>query len=284
MLKILVLAASGMAGHTIVKYLKSLNKYEIKTTARDSKLIEPDYKLDFSQLSDIEALRGIVLTEKFDYLINCVGLLVKASEEDIELAQEINGCFPHFLEYITVKPKTRVIHLSTDCVFSGEGSGWYKDTDTPDGTGAYAVTKREGEINNKKDLTIRMSIIGDELKSNGTGLFNWFLNQSGEVKGYTKVFWNGVTTLELAKRLEELMLSNITGLYQLAPMFSISKFELLFFIQQLWLKSDIKLIPCDELVQNKTLLCSKPIKYGQKIPCYKKQLEELRYFMENTSE
>ncbi len=284
MRKILVLGSDGMAGHTIVKYLKSLNKYTVKTTARrGSEYIEPDYYLDVLQPVLLEGLKKVVLAEDFDIIINCIGVLVKPSQDKPGVAMAVNMTFPHFLEAITTDTPTKVIHLSTDCVFSGNNSGWYYDTAIPDGEGVYSITKALGELDNTKDLTVRMSIIGNELKDSGSGLFDWFLRQSGEIKGYRQVMWNGVTTLELAKNLERLINTSITGIYQLAPNFSISKYALLKLIQETWMKTDVIINPDDSFNQNKTLKCSKSKEFTPGIPCYRKQLQELKYFMEKSN-
>ena len=191
-----------------------------------------------------------------------LGILVKASENDPENAIFVNSYFPNWLAKITKNTQTKIIHLSTDCVFSGK-TGYYLDTDEPDGTGVYSRSKALGEIVNNKDLTVRMSIIGSELKKGGSGLFSWFLRSKGTVKGYSGALWNGLTTLELAKAIDALIGSDIVGLYQLAPTYSISKYALLKLIKEIWKKKNVKIIPDLGLIQNKTLVNSK-----QQIPNY----------------
>ena len=266
---ILVLGSGGMAGNCIYRYLKSLNKYDIYDVAREQ--FNPEtYVVDIRKnLNFVKRL--ITWRLQPDIIINCIGILVKDSETNPENAMYINGNFPHWLEELTKNKKTKIIHLSTDCVFSGNKiESGYKDTDIPDGIGYYAKSKIIGEINNKKDLTIRMSIIGSELKETGSGLFGWFLRQTGVVNGYSEAYWNGLTTLELAKAIDKLIDADIVGLYQLAPDYKISKYALLELIKVIWNRQDITLVPNDSLKQDKTLINSE-----QEIPNY---IMPLSYF------
>jgi len=274
MKNILVLGASGMAGHTIYKYLK-LSGYNVISTARNDKYIKPDYYLDLT--GNISKVKDIIDKEKIDVVINCIGLLVKECNEDLGKALYANGCFPHCLERITEKTKTKVIHLSTDCVFSGI-KGNYSESDNPDETNNYGRCKRAGEIINRKDLTLRMSIIGNELKENGSGLFHWFINQEGRTSGYTRALWNGITTLELAKQIDRIIDTNLTGLYHLAPDFKISKYNLLKLIAEIFDK-DIIIEKNENLIQDKTLVNNRKKEYDPKIPSYEKQLQEMKEFI-----
>ena len=266
---IMILGASGMAGHTIDDYLRSTGKYDIVTVDRDEKYIIPNYTMDIVT-DEEEDLREIIDVEEPDIIINCIGLLVKACEEDCIKAQFMNSYFPHWLE----KLDSKIIHLSTDCVFNGK-KGNYLDKDKKDGEGWYAVTKAEGEIINNKDLTIRMSIIGKELKENGTGLFDWFLRQKDTITGFDKAYWSGVTTLELAKAIDKLIDSDITGLYQLAPNYKISKYELLKLIAKIWNKTNVTIKRDIINVHDKSLINSKQQIPNYKMPAsYEKMLKE----------
>ena len=267
MKKILILGSNGMAGHTIFSYLSSLNKYEIITVARKM----ADYSIDIEK--NLDYLEDIILYDEFDIIINCIGKLVKASEQDPENAIWINSYFPHWLSKNT---KGKVIHLSTDCVFSGK-KGHYKDTDIADGIGIYARSKVLGELNTKKDLTIRMSIIGNELKKEGSGLFEWFMRQKGTIKGFSECFWSGITCLELAKAIDKLINSDITGLYQLAPNYKISKYNLLNLIKAIWNKQDITILKDCSVKHDKSLINSDKLIPNYKMPIsYTTMLEEMK--------
>jgi dTDP-4-dehydrorhamnose reductase len=119
----------------------------------------------------------------------------------------------------------KIIHLSTDCVFDGKDGG-YTEKSFKNENGIYGLSKNLGEIYGKNSLTIRTSIIGPELK-NGSGLFNWFMNQKGNISGFTKAYWTGVTTLELSKAIDKAIDENIEGLYHIVPNKKISKYDLL---------------------------------------------------------
>jgi len=276
MKKLLILGSSGMAGHMILKYLTSLNKYAIFNVARTE-------VNEHTEIIDLETnrsrLRHYIEDIRPDFIINCVGVLVKPSADNPQRALWLNTELPRWLANITEFTHTKVIHLSTDCVFSGE-NGPYKDTDKPDGKGRYAETKEMGEIINDRDLTIRMSIIGPELKENGSGLFEWFMRQTKPLQGYKEVFWSGVTTLELAIAIDKLIPTNITGLIQLAPSYSISKYDLLKTIAKVWNK-DINIIPTSLVKHNKVLIPSEvKIPYYEMPNSYESMLLQLKEFTE----
>ena len=274
MLKILVLGSNGMAGHIIVNYLNSLNKYTIRTSARSNS----DYNLDIE--TDLDLLLNAIVDFKPDIIINCIGLLIKACNDNPDKAIYINSYFPHWLEKITNNINTKIIHLSTDCVFSGD-KGNYKDTDIKDGIGFYAQSKALGEIINNKDLTIRISIIGSELRKGGSGLFEWFMKQKGVIRGYSECFWSGITTLELAKAIDKLIISDITGLYQLSPNYKISKYDLLNLIKEIWNKTDVIILKDSTVKHNKSLINSDKGIPNYTIPNnYKVMLLEMKEFME----
>jgi len=277
MKKILILGASGMAGHMIFKYLKLFPEYIVLTTARNKKYITPDYYIN--AFDDINIIKNIIVNNELDIIINCIGLLVNECELNIDKALVINCFFPHCLENITKNLKTKIIHLSTDCVFSGK-EGDYYEHDIPDETNNYGQCKTLGEINNNKDLTLRMSIIGDELKTNGSGLFEWFLRQNEAIKGYCNCYWSGITTLELAKQIKKIidLPISLTGLYHLAPDFSINKFELLKLIAEVFNK-DIDIFPDSSVRKNKVLINTRKKDYYPNIPGYRIQLQQLKKFI-----
>lgn len=274
MLKILILGSNGMGGSMIINYLSFLNKYKIFTSARNT----GDFAIDIEK--ELDELEGVIYRKKFDIIINCIGLLVKPCEDRPDRAIYINSYFPHWLERITKNTNTKVIHLSTDCVFSGK-KGNYKDTDIKDGSGFYAESKALGEIINNKDLTLRMSIIGPELKKEGSGLFEWFMRQNGAIRGYFECFWSGCTTLELGKAIDNLMECSLTGLYQLAPKYKISKYNLLNLIKEVWNKTDVTILKDSTVKHDKSLINSNKVISGFTMPNnYKLMLEEMKEFME----
>lgn len=222
--RIIVLGVNGMAGHLITLGLQnSMNQFEVIGIARTSSIINPDVILDVSNFNDLELF---IKKSNADVIINCIGLLNKTAEENPDKAILINSYLPHFLEAITKSTKTKIIHISTDCVFSGK-EGSYVESSMRNGVGYYAQSKALGELNNKKDLTFRTSIIGPELNINGIGLFHWFFNQKNEIKGYTNVFWTGITTLELLKAIKSSIDQDLKGIFHLVNNEKISKYQLL---------------------------------------------------------
>jgi dTDP-4-dehydrorhamnose reductase len=221
-MKVLVIGANGMAGHVITRYLKQQG-HNVSTIARSN----ADLIMNVENFAEVQRLNEV--TNMFDFVINCIGLLVKDSNDRPDRAVFINGWFPHFLEHIFSNSKTRVVHLSTDCVFDGK-KGNYIEPDTHTEMNFYGRSKSLGEINNSKDITFRMSIIGPELKSNGTGLMKWILsNTESTLNGWDNAMWNGITTLELAKCIEKYINDpTITGVYHLVNNDNyISKYDLL---------------------------------------------------------
>ena len=261
-----------MAGHVVTRYLESLKKYNIINVSRsrlDDKTIIVDVK-------NKKLVKTILINEKPDIVVNCIGLLIKASEEHPDLAIYLNSYFPYYLEKLGKIYNFKLIHLSTDCVFSGE-KGNYSETDFKDGRDFYARTKALGEVINDKDLTFRTSIIGPELKKNGTGLFHWFMTQYGKVYGYTKVFWTGVTTLELAKAIDNAIDQDISSLYQLVPEKKISKYDLLNLIKEVWAKP-IEILKDGRIVNDKSLFNNRK-DFDYKISDYRTMLVELFEWM-----
>jgi dTDP-4-dehydrorhamnose reductase len=245
--KILVLGASGMAGHVIATYF-SEQGHEVTALAGSKKLNNDTVLLDLTQRHLVDDfLEG----KQFDVIVNAAGVLVGLSEERKDLAAYMNGYLPHYLEYKFADDKTRIIHLSTDCVFSGKNAPYTEDS-FRDGDTFYDRSKALGEIVNDKDLTFRMSIIGPSLAGGG-GLFHWFYAQTGSVSGYTGSIWNGLTTIELARGIDEAIKQNLTGLYHLVSPTSVSKYELLNMIKDTFVRNDITVESTEGVKHDKTL-------------------------------
>ena len=166
-----------------------------------------------------------------------------------ERAIYLNSYFPHFLKRICKKINSKLIHISTDCVFSGSKGG-YSELDYRDGIGLYAETKKLGEVIDESNLTLRSSIIGPELKKSGVGLFQWFISNEGELQGYTQSIWSGVTTLELARAIKWAIDFDIIGLYHITNGLSISKHDLLKLFK-VHLNRDITIVAVDGKDQDK---------------------------------
>lgn len=229
MKKILILGATGMAGHIVHDYLSSKHKYAIENVSFRSKLNDNTVVID---VRDQCKLSDYILQLKPDIIINCIGVLIKGSSNCPKNAIYLNSYLPHVLSGLTKRLGSQLIHISTDCVFSGD-NGEYTEKSLTDARDIYGRSKILGEINNSQDLTIRTSIIGPELKSNGEGLLHWFFKQN-KVKGYTKAYWSGVTTLELAKAIEYYIDTKTTGLLNLTNGFKVSKYDLLNLVSKIF--------------------------------------------------
>ena len=277
MKRVLIAGAGGMAGHMIYDYLRSTGRYELGATAR--KAVEGIESLPIDIEDDLPAFDEIVKIAEPDFIINCIGLLVKASQECPSEAIYVNSFFPHILEHVTAGTKTKVIHLYTDCVFNGQidADSIYSEGDAPNETNWYGRTKAMGEIINDKDLTVRMSIIGPELKD-GTGLFNWFMKQQGTIRGFAEHHWNGITTLELAKQLYKIMDTDLKGLFHLVPATRITKYDLLSLMNKIFDKN-LTIERVDEGTVNKVLANNRYKDFEPVIPAYEQQLLDLKDWM-----
>ena len=253
MKKVLVIGCKGMAGHVIKTYLESLNNYQVIGIARNVNSTENLFNLD---VSDTNKLEQIIKESSFDIVINCIGLLNKTAEDNPELAVWFNSYFPHLLSNLGNKYGFKLIHISTDCVFSGKEGG-YKENSFKNGNGFYAQSKALGEVINNKDLTFRTSIIGPELKHDGIGLFHWFMNQENEISGFSKAYWTGVTTLELAKGINHSIQQDLKGLYHFVNESKISKYDLINIFNQNFRDNKIKITEDSTYKIDKSLISTR---------------------------
>lgn len=233
MKKIMVLGSTGMAGHLVTKYLEGTIKYEVINVSFRTKLDNNTIIID---IKNDNLLCQLISNIVPDVIINCIGILIRGSKNQPDNAIYINSYFPHHLSLLAKEIGSRIIHISTDCIFSGK-SGSYLESSIPDARNIYGRSKALGELDNDRDLTIRTSIIGPELKNTGEGLFHWLVN-SKNVSGYTQVFWGGVTTLELAKAIEYSIDNSFIGLVNLTNGKKISKYNLLMLIKE---KANLKI-------------------------------------------
>jgi dTDP-4-dehydrorhamnose reductase len=249
-LKVLVLGSTGLIGHQVFNYLDKTEKYELYNITYRKKLNDETILCDVrNQDKFIEIVKSL----SPDVIINCIGILIQGANLDPENAIFINAYFPHRLMSIADELNSKLIHISTDCVFSGKKEMPYIEKDFKDGKDTYAKSKGLGEIINKNHLTLRTSVIGPELKRDGEELFHWFMSQTGEVNGFTKVIWSGVTTLILAKVVDWAIEYKITGLYHVTNNKSIDKHFLLSLIKK-YTKKNISIIPVEDKKTNKSFI------------------------------
>lgn len=264
-----------MAGHLISLYFKEQGHEVVGFARQQSALLDTTVVGD---ASDFPLIQKTIEDGGFDAVINCIGLLNQFAEENKAMAVLFNGYLPHWLTEITKDSTTRIIHMSTDCVFAGNDGPYYEDT-FPNGTTFYDRSKAMGEINTAKDLTFRNSIVGPDIKASGIGLFNWFMKQEGEVSGYTGAIWTGVTTYTLAKAMEQALKENLTGLYNLVNNESINKYELLGLFNTYFRAGDVKINPNDKLQLDKSLR-RKREDFSFVVPSYELQVKEMREWVD----
>lgn len=272
-MRFLILGCNGMAGHLISLYLKE-NGHDVIGFARsESRYIDTI----LGDATDADLIRAIIHEGKYDSVINCIGLLNQFAEKNKSQAVYLNGYLPHYLAEITSGTDTQIIHMSTDCVFSGK-RGQYTETDERDGQTFYDRTKAMGEIEDDKNVTLRQSIVGPDIKANGIGLLNWFMQQKGQVNGYTKAMWTGQTTLQLAKTMEAAATERAHGLYNTVPDTNISKYELLKLFNHYMRNDEININAVDGVNADKSLKRTR-FEFDYRIPDYETQVAELSEWM-----
>lgn len=273
-MKFLVLGATGMAGHTIGLYLWERG-HEVTAFSRRKSFFLQNIVGD---VKDLVLLRELLRAGDYDVIINCVGSLNQFAEQDKANAVYVNSFLPHWLAESIEGSKTRLIHMSTDCVFSGL-QGNYTESALPDGTSFYDRSKALGEIDDEKNLTFRNSIIGPDMSEKGIGLFNWFMKQRGTVKGYTKAIWSGVTTLTLAQAMEKAALDGLSGLYHLTNNESITKYELLRLFNKYFCNNELQIIPTDGVNADKSLVNTRR-DFDFQAPSYEAMIVQMRDWIE----
>lgn len=272
--KVLVLGSTGLIGHQVYNYLKDSDNYELLNVSCRNKIQNDTILLN---ARDEKVFIDKITSISPQYIINCIGILINGSDVDPENSIFLNSYMPHRLTRLADKINAKLIHISTDCVFSGDKKGPYIETDEKDGRGIYAKTKGLGEVINDKHLTLRTSVVGPELKNDGEELFHWFMNQSGDISGYTKAIWSGVTTIELAKAVKWSIDNNITGLYHVTNNSSISKHNLLQLFQK-YTNKDINIKPFDGKNIDKSFIDTRLL-IDYKIPSYDQMISNMVSFI-----
>ncbi len=258
--KILILGATGMLGHVLMRHLSSLPGYEVHGTARSPAIVAKFFPSDLADhfrhdtvdaINIDSVIRALAAVEP-DIVINCIGLIKQLPiAHDPLSAITINAQLPHRISLISKTAGARMIHISTDCVFNGQ-KGHYTENDPSNAEDLYGRTKYLGEVSYPHCITLRTSIIGHELEK-GYGLVDWFLAQHGTVRGFTKAIYSGFPTIELARILSDYILPNekLSGVYHVSSN-PISKFDLLKIIAERY-KKQITLEAYDNFVLDRSL-------------------------------
>ena len=257
-MKILVVGASGMIGSTVLRVMSENKDWEVFGTIRSAsaKYFFPDSiakrLLNGVDVEYPDALMNVLDAIRPNVVINCAGLTKHKPEADDPLISlPINTLMPHRLAGLCKLIGARLVHVSTDCVFSGEKGG-YTETDFADARDVYGKSKAMGEVYSPHTITLRTSTIGHELQSKH-GLLDWFLSQEGDCKGYTRAIFSGLPTVIFAQVIRNVVIPDVelSGLYHVAAK-PINKFELLKMISSLYGKS-IEIIADDMLVIDRSL-------------------------------
>lgn len=273
-MRILVIGGEEIAGRVLVPYLYKQTSYEVYYTTKLKGRERKGLFLDPTDEVMVEKLVDIVAP---DVIVNGTSIINDMARLHEITAYRVNGLLPHQLAKLAKERTIRLIHLSTDGVFSGT-RGDYEERHVPEGTSVYAKTKALGEIRDSSHLTIRVSLIGPE-GGNGIGLFDWFLRQK-EVRGFVNVPWNGITSLELAKFIHFVLEHGrrLNGILHLTAPEKISKYDLLLSIKRLFGRSDIRIQPNDAVELDRTLRSTRR-DVGYQVAPYSVMLTELRDWM-----
>lgn len=256
--KVLVLGATGMLGNAVLRLFAQSAGYEVTGSARSTNA----FRLLPNDLSDrvicgvdvenMDSLVSLFTKTRPDVVINCIGLVKQLAEADDPLAAiPINALLPHRLARLCEVAGARLVHMGTDCVFSG-AKGMYTETDASDAKDLYGRSKYLGEVNYPHAITLRTSIIGHELDG-ARSLIGWFLAQTGVVKGYKKAIFSGLPTVEIARVIRDHVIPHpeLHGVYHVSaePM---NKFDLLTLVAQTYGKA-IEINADDQLVIDRSL-------------------------------
>ena len=208
--------------------------------------------IDGVDVEDSDKLVKVLNQTRPNVVVNCAGLIKHRSDsEDPLVSIPLNTLMPHRLARLCQLFGARVIHISTDCVFSGI-KGSYTEADLPDARDVYGQSKALGEVMYANAITLRTSIIGHELQGNQS-LLDWFLSQNGSCKGFTRAIFSGLPTVIFSQIVRDVVISHseLTGLYHVAAQ-PINKFDLLKLIADVYGKS-INIVPDDNLVIDRSL-------------------------------
>ncbi len=256
---ILVLGASGMLGNSVLRYFSQRPDCEVCGTARslgsirDLQQKAPTAKfIGGVNVDNLDSLTRLFANVKPTLIINCVGIVKQLEEaNDPLVALPINALLPHRLARLAQVAGARLVHLSTDCVFSGT-KGNYLESDTPDAYDLYGRSKLLGEVDYPNAITLRTSIIGHEL-SGARSLIDWFLSQNDTVSGYNKAVFSGFPTVEIARIIHDFVMPNphLHGLYHLSAE-PINKYDLLSLVAQVYDKN-ITINPNENYVIDRSL-------------------------------
>lgn len=268
--KVLILGSTGMLGNAVASYFMNNEQYEVVTTYRTKEFAFAGNAVFF----DAETLDFSVLPQDMDYAINCIGVIKPFMALSAENAIIINSLFPWKLAEWCDLHGSKMIHITTDCVYSGS-KGKYIEGDVHDALDDYGKSKSLGECTSKA-MVLRTSIIGEEIHKNAS-LIAWAKSQAGKhIKGFTTHFWNGITTKQYAKICDTIIQNELyeKGLFHIFAADDVTKYDMMqYFNERFHLKLDIEATApavCDRTLRSEKELCQK-----LQIPTVKQMIEEI---------
>ena len=258
-MRILILGGDGMLGHRLLKHLRE--NHEVGVTLRRGPSDYERYGLFDEgnsyygvEVLDRDKLEQVVADFRPEAVVNAVGIVKqRGTAKEAIPSLEINSLLPHRLALLCRVAGARLVHVSTDCVFSGR-RGNYAEEDIPDAEDLYGRTKLLGEVSEPGSITLRTSIVGLEL-SRKTGLIEWFLAQKGEIRGFRRAIYTGVTTAELSHVIEHVLTEHpdLHGVWQVASE-PINKHDLLVRFSEILGREDVRVVPDDAVKIDRSLL------------------------------
>ena len=257
-MRMLILGGDGMLGHQLLA--SWADRHEVKVTLRQPLAAYNRYgrftaanTFDRTDAGDLVRLVAVIREWAPEAVVNCIGIVKQREEAKAAIPSiEINALLPHRLLAMCREAGARLVHLSTDCVFSGR-TGRYTEADIPDPVDLYGRSKLLGEVTEAPGLTLRTSIIGLEL-SRRSGLIEWYLAQRGIIRGFRRAIYTGFTTAEMARLIERLLVQHpdLHGVWQVASA-PISKYDLLMRLHRLLGRTDVEIVPEEEFACDRSL-------------------------------
>ena len=267
-----------MLGHMVTVRMNSQYELILCGRTKNNDLIGFGEYLKFDN-EDLSVFFNELKKLNIDVIINCIGVLVGESQKNVSLAIKINSLLPHELGKFANNRGIKLIHISTDCVFSGKSRFFHAPEDLHDAEDTYGKTKSLGEVKHKNSLVLRTSIIGPDIRLNSQGLFNWVCsNKNNTINGFKNVLWSGVTTLYLADAIIYYVENFKPGLRQISNNTAISKYNLIDLIDERF-ELNVELKEEIDKISSKFLICSSSHELA--VPSYVSMLNDLRIFMDS---
>lgn len=278
-MRILILGGSGMLGHKLCAILAE--RADVWATFRNDPTRSPFLSIDkviaHVDAQDFPRIKEVLDSIRPDAVVNAIGIVKQSSEaSQAVLTIRVNSLFPHLLAELCLERGIRLIHFSTDCVFSGT-RGNYTEHDHPDPVDLYGRSKLLGEVNSPGVLTLRTSAIGWQINT-FTGLLSWFAHQRGKlIKGYRNAIFSGLSTTGLSQLTGDILFTddNLSGIYHVATE-PISKYDLLLKLRELLSWRDIVIDPEESFICNRSLSAARFARdSGWRSPSWDSMLEGL---------